>query len=176
MRLDKIVKDFLNLARPSKPTLVPMQADSTLREVKDLLAPQCKRQAIELKCDYMDSALFCADPQQLKQVLINLVQNAADSIGQDGTITMRARRGKARLNGGPADAVVLEVEDTGPGIPLEVQERLFDPFFSTKTDGTGLGLPIAARIIDKHGGNLDFESEAGRGTIFRVTLPVHQPA
>ena len=63
------------------------------------------------------------------------------------------------------------MEDTGPGIPLEIRGKIFDPFFSTKGDGTGLGLAIAARIIDKHGGNLEFDTQLGEGTTFRIVLP-----
>ena len=66
---------------------------------------------------------------------------------------------------------MIEVEDTGAGIPAELKEKIFDPFFSTKTHGTGLGLPISARIIDKHNGFLEYESKAGQGTIFRIVLP-----
>ena len=69
------------------------------------------------------------------------------------------------------DAVYIEVEDTGPGIPSEVQERLFHPFFTTKTNGTGLGLPISARIVDKLGGKLDFLTRLEHGTTFRIIMP-----
>jgi signal transduction histidine kinase len=72
-----------------------------------------------------------------------------------------------------ADAVVLEVEDNGGGIPEEVRTRLLEPFFSTKEQGTGLGLPIAARIVAQHGGELEFESQPGHGAIFRVLLPLN---
>ena len=115
-------------------------------------------------------------PLQLKQVLINLVQNAAESIEHDGRITLRARKDKADLKGQASEVVVLEVEDTGPGIPPDVQQRLFDPFFSTKEDGTGLGLPIAANIIDKHGGAIRFRTEVGKGTAFGIVLPILQEA
>ena len=84
---------------------------------------------------------------------------------------MRARNVEGRLNGRPIKTVVLEIEDTGSGISPEVQERLFDPFFSTKENGTGLGLAIAAKIIDQHKGTLDFETRLGHGTIFRIVLP-----
>jgi len=170
-RLEQILKNFLKLARPTEPKFVTLTAESTLKEVRELYAPQLQRQAIELKLDSMVSTPFQADPLQLKQVLINLIQNAADSIGREGTITLRARPADARLNGQAAGSIVLEVEDTGTGIPPEVQERLFDPFFSTKENGTGLGLPIAAKIIDQHQGTLDFETRLGRGSIFRVILP-----
>src|SRR5262249_24767140 len=110
--------------------------------------------------------------QQLKQVLIILLQNSAESIEKGGTITLRARWGAERLKGEVTDVVIIEVEDTGSGIPPEVQERLFDPFFSTKSYGTGLGLPIAAKILDGHGGVLAFQTEPGKGTTFRIVLPM----
>lgn len=170
-RLEQILKNFLKLARPSEPRLAPLTAEPVLREVCELLAPQLKRQSIELKLGSTTNTRFQADPLQLKQVLINLIQNAADSIGQQGTVTLRAKQGDARLEGRPTGAVIIEVEDTGSGIEPDVQERLFDPFFSTKDNGTGLGLPIAVKIIDQHKGTLDFDTRPGHGTTFRVILP-----
>ena len=108
--------------------------------------------------------------------MINLITNAADSIEHDGVITLRARKDQARLKGRNSDVVVIEVEDTGQGIPPEVQQRLFDPFFSTKEEGTGLGLPIAANIIDKHGGLLEFKTDPGKGTTFAILLPLLKDA
>jgi signal transduction histidine kinase len=107
----------------------------------------------------------------MKQVLINLVQNAADSIGREGTITLRARAARKTLPNGEKNAVVLEVTDTGKGIPVEVQKRLFDPFFTTKDNGTGLGLSIAARIVQKHGGLLQYQTRVNQGTTFDIVLP-----
>jgi signal transduction histidine kinase len=170
-RLEQILKDFLKLARPSEPRFTPLTAEPVLREMHDLFTPQLKRLSIALKMDAMSPVQFLADPLQLKQVLINLIQNAADSIGSRGTITLRARGADSRLSGRPVKAVVLEIQDTGSGIPPEVQERLFDPFFSTKDNGTGLGLAIAAKIIDQHKGTLDFETQLGHGTVFRIVLP-----
>ena len=175
-RLDQIVKDFLRFTQPAAPKLVPLRPEPVLREVLDLLKPQLERQRIQLNLDPPVKARFSADPQQLKQVLINLVQNAAESIEHDGRITLRARKDKADLKGQASEVVVLEVEDTGPGIPPDVQQRLFDPFFSTKEDGTGLGLPIAANIIDKHGGAIRFRTEVGKGTAFGIVLPILQEA
>ena len=84
---------------------------------------------------------------------------------------MRTRTTRARLGGRETDAVILEVSDNGQGIPPEVQKRLFDPFFSTRETGTGLGLPIAARIVEKHGGLLQYQTWPGHGTTFGVVLP-----
>src|ERR1051326_459774 len=173
-RLNPITNDFLKLARPAEPRMLPLEAKPILGEVKDLLAPNCAEKSIRLVCDGIDGGRFRADPQQLKQVLMNLVHNAAESIGHDGVITLRAHQGTSRLNSKPTQVVMLEVEDNGPGIPTDVQDRLFDPFYSTKEQGTGLGLPIARRIIEKHGGDLQFESEPGQGALFRIVLPLYR--
>jgi signal transduction histidine kinase len=112
-----------------------------------------------------------ADSGHLKQVLINLVRNAAEAITGAGTVTLRARAARAPLGGRETEAVILEVADTGQGISPAVEKRLFDPFFSTKETGTGLGLPIAARLVEKHGGLLQYQTQPGHGTIFGVVLP-----
>jgi signal transduction histidine kinase len=170
-RLECIVRDFLQFARPAEPKLTPMSAETPLREVRDLLAPQCEKNAIQLKLDIQSNDSFQADPQQLKQVLINLVQNAAESIVQNGQIILRSRSGTARLGGHYRPVVILETEDNGKGVPADVQKRLFDPFFTTKDTGTGLGLSIAARIIEKHGGLLEFQTRPHHGATFGVIIP-----
>ena len=170
-RLNRIVTDFLQLARPAEPRLVPIVAEPLLCEVRQLFMPQCEKQGIELKVESANGTRFLADPQQMKQVLINLIQNAADSIVTDGTITLRARPDTARLAKQSSETVVIEVQDTGPGIPPAVQRRLFDPFFSTKEGGTGLGLSIAAQIVNNHGGKLEFQTQPSAGTTFAIILP-----
>jgi len=171
-RLDQIVKDFLRLDRPNEGQRTRLAAEPLLKEIQSLFASHLEKQSIALTVESAAECQLLGDAQQLKQVLINLVQNAADSIQQDGAITLRARDSTARLKGLDVQAVILEVEDTGPGIAPEVQEKLFHPFFTTKVDGTGLGLPISARIIDKLGGKIDFQTRLHHGTTFRIILPV----
>jgi signal transduction histidine kinase len=173
-RVNQILKEFIQLARPSPPNFAVMTAASLLKDVSELLTPQLQQRAIRLDCQCDALPPFHGDPQQLKQVLINLIQNAAESIGEGGAIILRAHNGSLPLKGTETKVVTIEVEDSGPGVPPEVQGRLFDPFFSTKEGGTGLGLPISARIIEQHGGTLNFESPPGRATIFRVVLPAYE--
>ena len=173
-RVNQILKDFTLLTRPSPPKLALMTAEPLLKEVRDLMAPQLRQQGVRLECQSQGMAHFYGDQQQLKQVLINLVRNAAESIVHDGVILLRARDANVPLKGTQSNVAIIEVEDDGPGIPPEVQGRLFEPFFSTRKDGTGLGLPISARIIDRHGGTLDFETQPGRGTVFRITVPARE--
>jgi signal transduction histidine kinase len=170
-RLERIVKDVLLFARPSEPHLVVVAADEPLRQVQTLLGPQFEPSHIKLQLEPSVAVRIRVDPQQMQQVLINLIQNAAESIGAHGTISLRVRSGIKRLGDGSAEAVILEVADTGKGIPPEVEKRLFDPFFTTKEGGTGLGLAIAARIVQKHGGALQYQTFVNRGTIFGVVLP-----
>jgi signal transduction histidine kinase len=174
-RLERIVKDFLQFARPSDPKFTALAAEQPLREVQTLMQPGLEKAAIKLVLDEVVAAQIRVDPQQIKQVLINLIQNAADSIGHNGTITLRARRDEKRLNSRQVDVVILEVGDTGAGIPPEAEKRLFDPFFTTKDFGTGLGLPIAARMVEKNFGALQYQTQAGRGATFGIILPLYQP-
>ena len=169
-RLERIVRDFLLFARPSDPEMQTVPADQPLREVRDLLRPQLEKSGIKLVVEDSPPVRVRVDPQQIKQVLINLVQNGADAIGQNGTVKLRARLDHKRLAERETDVVILEVADTGKGIPPDAEKRLFDPFFSTKDTGTGLGLSIAARIVEKHGGALQYQTEMNRGTTFGIVL------
>jgi signal transduction histidine kinase len=170
-RLERIVQDVLSFARPSDPKLETLAAGTLLGEVQGLMAPSLESRNVKLTLESGPELLIRADSGRLKQVLINLVRNAADAIEGTGTITLRTRTDRLALGGRETEVVVLEVSDTGKGISTEAQRRLFDPFFSTKETGTGLGLPIAARIVEKHGGLLEYQTQPGHGTTFGVVLP-----
>src|SRR5947207_8867639 len=170
-RLDRIVKDVLHFARPAEPRPVTRTAGSLFSRVQGLLGSQLEKASIRLNLASSPTLWIRVDPQQIEKVLINLIQNAAESIARDGTITLRARSTLMPLAGHATPVVILEVIDTGKGIPLKVQERLFDPFFTTKESGTGLGLSIAARIVEKHGGANQYQTEVDRGTTFGIVLP-----
>jgi signal transduction histidine kinase len=170
-RLERVVNDFLQFARPAEPHLGPLSADYPLQEVQSLLGPRLARTGIHLITEDSPPMTINADAVQIQQVIINLVQNAADSIAGTGTITLRARPDRKRITNGETDVVVLEVADTGKGIQPETEKRLFDPFFTTKATGTGLGLPIAARIVERHGGTIQYQTQVNRGTTFGVVLP-----
>jgi signal transduction histidine kinase len=170
-RLERIVQDALSFARPADPMLETIAAESLLREIQGLMATSLESRGVRLVVEPGPALVIRADSGHLKQVLINLVRNAADAIEGAGTVTLRARTTHTTPGGGGTDAVILEVADTGTGIPPEVEKRLFDPFFSTKETGTGLGLPIAARIVEKHGGTLRYQTRPGQGTTFEIVLP-----
>ena len=171
LRLDRIVNNFLQFARPADPQTEVVDADLPLREAQALLGPQLATAGIQLVREESSPMQIRVDPAQLKQVLINLVQNAADSIGGGGKITLRARPSRKSTPKGETNVVILEVEDTGKGIAPEVEKRLFDPFFTTKESGTGLGLPIAARMVEMNGGSLQYQTQVNRGSTFGIVVP-----
>jgi len=181
-RLERIVQEFLQFARPGEPKFHTVSADSLLAKVQSLFGPQLEKNSIQLNLESVPDIWVRVDPHQIQQVLINLIQNAAESMERDGTIILRVRTGTARLTDRARQVVMLEVSDTGRGIPPEVQKRMFDPFFTTKEEGTGLGLAIASRIVETHSGTLACRSEVNRGTTFTLALPqaksaeTHEPA
>ena len=170
-RLERIAGDFLEFARPSAPRRQTFAAAVLFEQVKRLLGPQLEDAGIRWKIEAPPEVCVRADLQQIEQVLINLIQNAVESTERGGSITLRAGTCQTRWPSGTAAATVLEVADTGKGIAPEAAKRLFDPFYSTKTGGTGLGLSIAARIVEKHGGLLQYQTELGHGTTFSIILP-----
>jgi len=114
-----------------------------------------------------------ADPERLLQVFLNLIRNGAEAMtGGVGELQLRTRFERVAPQCGGRAAVVVEIGDRGPGIPPEIQAQLFNPFFTTKDGGTGLGLPISLRIVEEHGGAIEVQSELGQGTTFRVLLPI----
>ncbi|HYY52904.1 MAG TPA: ATP-binding protein [Myxococcales bacterium] len=173
-RLEALVREFLSFARPISPAFEPLDATRAVMETVELFRQQVAERGIELVVQADSPVWVRADPGQLKQVLWNLLGNAADATPRGGRVEVRILR--------QAGEGILEVEDTGHGIADEDLQRIFDPFFTTKERGTGLGLAIVHRIVEAHSGHLSVNSEAGRGTTFRVALPVaaaheqHAPA
>lgn len=170
-RLERIVQDVLSFARPTEPQKAVLPADKPLREVHSLMAGTLEKSGVHLVLEPPEQRFISMDGALIKQVLINLIRNAAEATSNGGTVTLRVRSSRAKLKGAERPVAILEVADTGSGIPAEVEARLFDPFFTTKAAGTGLGLSIAARIVEKHGGVLQYQTQAGRGTTFGIVLP-----
>ena len=179
-RLRDILEDFLRFAGRVQLEKQPTDLNEMVSEVVDFFAPQAEAARVHLRCRLADHLPSVAvDASLLKQALLNLMINATQAMqkardkhephgGADELILSTARRR------GDGPTVELRVMDTGPGMSEEVKEKVFQPYYSTRRGGTGLGLPIARRIVDEHGGNLTLHSEAGRGTEFILTLPVEE--
>jgi PAS domain S-box-containing protein len=160
-RLDNIVTDFLRFARPRKADRKSVDLASVVHESVDLV--RAKSPAHELRVTITPPLTARADPDGLKQVLLNVLLNAVEAT-PDGLVECEARL--------VDDHVELSVADRGPGIPSSLRQRIFDPFFSTKTRGTGLGLSVSKQIIDEHHGRIRFFNRRGGGTRVVIELPV----
>lgn len=164
-RLNASLTDFLLFARPQEPKKVRIDIARLIREIVHLIEedPEIKGQT-KIKLELTDLPPVIFDDDQLRQVIWNVGLNALQAMKGQGQLTFRTRReGK--------NAWVLEIEDTGPGIPDNVREHIFNPFYSTKKDGTGLGLSIVRRIILAHGGSIHLQNPATGGTIFTFIVP-----
>lgn len=176
-RLDTIVDRFLALARPSRFTLTEEPLATVLEELLALLSSQATAQKIQVVTDLaLGEAKVRMDRQQLTHAFLNVFLNAIQAMPDGGTLTVRAKaisNFELRI---PQSAIVIEVEDTGPGIPPEHLDRIFEPYFTTKEGGTGLGLALAHKIIQDHDGSIRVEGGVGEGATFVVTLPVVENA
>lgn len=160
-----IVKGLLEFARETEFCLKSVPLHQVVQRAVSLVSSELPT-GVNIVTDIPPDIELPLDNQRFQEVLINLVINAIQAITPPGTITLAARRDPA------SDQAVLEVRDTGAGIPREHMGRIFDPFFTLKETGTGLGLAVVFGIIRKHGGTIGVESEPGRGTCFTVRLPL----
>jgi signal transduction histidine kinase/DNA-binding response OmpR family regulator len=164
-RLENMLKGVMDFSRPSAP--VPKTGDfngmveRSFRTQAELLGSRNIHANIDLDRSIPEVSF---DENQILQVLHNMIRNAGDSMPQGGALNLKTGR--------EGDLVYLSITDSGSGIPPEILERLFDPFFTTKPDGTGLGLAVSKKIIDDHGGKIEVESQVGKGTQFKIFLPV----
>lgn len=167
-RVNEIIRNFLYLSRAGKFRPVATDLGRVVRDILMIVENQAALKGIRLVSECApDVPAVQADPEQIKQVLLNLIQNAFQAMPCGGQLTVRLYPDAAGKN------VVLEVEDTGVGIPPEHFSHLGEAFFTTKEDGTGLGLAISYRIIEDHQGKISVQSEEGKGTRFTITLPVN---
>src|SRR5438128_3336386 len=164
-RLDAVVKRFLDFTRPVELKLEATDLAELLREVMRVAHPQLQRAGVEVE-ELLGNGIpeVWADRDLLKQAVLNLVLNAAEAMTSGGELRVElGRRG---------EMAEISVSDTGNGIPAENQQKIFQLFFTTRPGGSGIGLATTFRIVQLHNGSIDFQSEAGRGTTFRIELPL----
>jgi len=172
-RLNDILTEFLDFARPK--TLRPMKCrlEDVLERNLKVVEAEFQRLGIRVERQYETGSFAIeADPDQLYRAFVNLLANALQAMPDGGTLTLRTILTNSRS--GPPQ-VELIVQDTGPGIPLKIQKKIFNPFFTTREKGTGLGLAIVRSILDSHHGEIEVESEEGKGAAVIIRLPLYQP-
>lgn len=169
-RARTVTHRMLGFARRMEPLHEGVDLNMLANQTLSFLENETRHREITMECRLdPELPLITTDSNQLQQVILNLLENAIDAIGETGTITLSTRR--------QADRVIMEISDTGAGIPRELLSKVFDPFFTTKNagEGTGLGLSIVYSTLNKLGGVIDVGSEPGKGTTFTITLPLTCP-
>ncbi|MBN1916320.1 MAG: PAS domain-containing protein [Verrucomicrobia bacterium] len=172
-RLNHIIEQFLSYAREREPLLAPHNMRTIVEEIVTLFSNDARAAHItRIELHAPSEPLFVmADVEQLRQVVFNLLRNATEAMPQGGRIDITIE-----TDGPDADELCVRVRDTGCGIPAEVLDQVFEPFYSTKRRGTGIGLALAEKIVRAHHGTISVESEPGRGTEFIIVLPRVNPA
>jgi len=164
-RLQSLFDDFLALAGPSRMRKTEVDLIGVARNLVTFFEPVAKQSNVALRLEpNVDRLSLMLDERLMGQAFLNLVVNAQQAMHDGGTLVVRLTKER--------DAAIIEVSDTGVGIPAADRERIFRPFFSTKARGTGLGLPITRRIIREHGGELTFCSRPEGGATFTIRLPL----
>ncbi len=169
-RLEKLILELREVYRPKSLAFEPLNLMQLLEEVYFLSREDCEKGNIQIRLLKMKRPIRIeGDPEKLKQVFLNLIRNAMEAMEKGGSLIIKPKVVK--------DKVEIFIEDTGPGISQKDQEKLFTPFFTTKSKGTGLGLCVSKRIIEDHpGSTLRLDSVEGKGTVVKITLPLYQKA
>lgn len=163
-RSNEIIQRFLQLARQPDLKVAPISARRFLNEIRDLLKSSAEAQGVDLILQVKEKHTLHLDRNRMKQALLNLMQNALDATAPGGTV---------RITGHAVNVhYVISVSDTGSGISEQNLHKVFDLYYTTKKEGTGMGLPIAYQIVQSHGGDIDVESQEGQGATFRIRLPL----
>jgi signal transduction histidine kinase len=171
-RANEIIFEFLNAAKPQQNKKQIINVQKLVKDIVMLYESEAILRNIEIDTTLDDDqAKLCIDIKQMKQVLVNLVKNAIEAIGENPNATKGKISIKTENMNGYA---IILIEDNGIGMKKETIDKLFVPFFSTKSEGTGIGLTVCKKIIEEHGGNIDVASTPLLGTSFRIRLPIYQ--
>ncbi len=177
-RLNTLITDYLLFAKPAQVKSERLDLGVIIGETVKVFGNSPEAAKLNIRCDVMNGIFVQGDARQLGQVFWNLFLNAAHAVPAGGDLAISSRvifgDNSKRGTGDPGLAVEIRIADTGEGIKPEHLARIFDPFFSTKDAGTGLGLSIVHRIIESHGGSIDVRSSLGKGSVFRIILPLSE--
>ena len=172
-RLEQILDGFLRYADRTGPKLSHVDLNELLGDMLDFFLPQATSHSITMRQYLCKEVLVCqADAGMLKQAILNLFLNAQQAIGPAGELMVRSARVGQSARGEHVESAQIQISDTGIGIPAVRIGHIFEPYQSTRPDGSGLGLATVKKIIDAHKGTISVVSEPGKGTAFTITLPL----
>jgi signal transduction histidine kinase len=175
-RICGLITDLLSFARPSRPNVAEENIAEVVDGIARILETEAKEKGVEIKKDFAENLpKVWIDREQMKQVFMNLILNAIQAMQEGGAIYILTRPNSKNEAGEPGQFVQVEIRDTGTGIPEENLDHIFDPFFTSKDEGSGLGLSISHQIVQEHGGYVTVESKIGTGTSFFINLPIGKP-
>jgi signal transduction histidine kinase len=166
-RLEDLLNEILSFVKETRIQKERVEAQKLMEEVISLTHSEIDDRGISLIREFGDPVEIYVDPNRVKDALLNIIKNAIQALENHGTITLKIYRKNKTC--------ILEIRDTGPGIAEEDLRFIFDPFYTTKKTGTGLGLTITHRIIEEHDGRIEVESKTGEGSTFRVVIPIKEP-
>ena len=169
VRLDRVVRTFLDFTRPLELQTEELDLAKIAAELADLVKPEAERQGVALETEGLgEPAPVRGDAGLLKQALLNVLRNALEAMPSGGRlrVQLHARAGQAEL----------EIADTGPGIPPELREKVFDLYYTTKKNGTGIGLAMTYRAVQLHGGSIEIGDAPEGGALVRIRLPLEARA
>ena len=167
-RLDDFVSEFLRFARPPRLNVERLPVRPLITDLVAFIAPECSKNGVALDTDLRGPDTAIVDGFQLKQAVLNLVLNALQAMPKGGHVVVRTAGDKRRF--------AVAVADDGEGMSPETREKAFTPFFTTREDGTGLGLPLVRRIVEQHGGSVEIASTLGEGTTVTLVFPAPRGA
>ncbi len=174
-RINKIVQDMLDFSRQQSLTMRPVDLASLVEQTVRQFAPQSSQMGVDLTLEGDGKPLPCsANADKLKQLFLNMISNAAQACAKNGSVTVKM--GLENTGARVYPEACITIEDNGVGISRENLDRIFNPFFTTKDIGTGLGLPICQKIIEQHAGRIEVDSTPGVGSTFRIYLPLKETA
>ena len=165
-RANKVIQTLLNFARPDANVIGEINISDLIDEVLLIINKYAINKRIEINCDYGKDIIIMGDKEKLKQVFINVILNSIQSMGDGGTISISTEVNDSGVN--------ISFKDTGIGITIENLTKIFNPFFTTKEQGTGLGLSVSNRIIQDHKGYITIDSIVNKGTLVVIYLPIHE--
>ncbi len=161
-RLNKLVGDFLDYGKPLKLNLKRININDLINEIVSIIQAKAEKDHININVNLEKVPEISADPELIKTSIFNIILNAFQAISSEGTITIKTTTSDNKI--------LITIEDTGIGVSKENLRKIFDPFFTTKSSGLGLGLSMAKRVIEEHGGKIFFDSVEGKGSIVTITL------